>query len=111
MADDVLMGFCTCPDAQVAGDIAEALIGEGHAACANVIPGLTSVYYWEGEVHRDPETLLVMKTSAVAWQRLQDTIQRLHPDDVPEIIAVPVDRGLPAYLEWVGEQTGGGNQG
>lgn len=110
MDSEHLMAFCTCPDATVAGEIAETVIADGHAACANIVPGLTSVYAWKGEVHRDAETLLIMKSTRAAWRRLEETILRLHPDEVPEIIAVPVTHGLNDYLAWVTYQTDDGNR-
>lgn len=110
MDSEHLMAFCTCPNPEVAGEIADTLVGDGHVACANIVPGLTSVYAWKGEVHRDPEALLIMKTTRAAWRRLEETILRLHPDELPEIIAVPVTRGLNDYLAWVTYQTDGRQQ-
>lgn len=100
-----LVCFCTCPNREAAERIAETLVEEGHAACVNIVPGLTSVYRWQGKVQRDEELLLVIKTSAAAYARLEVAIQTLHPYELPEIIAVPIERGLDGYVRWIGEQT------
>ena len=71
----------------------------------NVVPGLRSLYRWQGKVHEDAEALLLLKTTAVRYQALQERLRALHPYELPEIVAVPVSAGLPAYLEWVAAQT------
>lgn len=105
MADEHLIALSTCPNRALAVEIADAAVERGHAACVNIIPGLTSVYRWKGETHRDEEVLLVMKTTAAAWRRLEATVLELHSEELPEIIAVPVSRGLNDYLAWVTYQT------
>ena len=101
MNDDRLLVFCTCPDTATADRIAEALVTERLAACVNQIPGIRSVYLWQGKIERDAEVLLMIKTTDRRFAALETRITRLHPYEVPEIIAAPVTRGLPAYLEWV----------
>jgi periplasmic divalent cation tolerance protein len=101
MSTDVLIALCTCPDAAVGERIAEALVGEGLAACINTLPGITSVYLWEGKVQRDSEVLLLMKTTRARLAELTDRVRQLHPYELPEVIAVPVSGGLPDYLQWV----------
>jgi periplasmic divalent cation tolerance protein len=101
MSADVLIALCTCPDAAVGERIAEALVGEGLAACINTLPGITSVYLWEGKVQRDSEVLLLMKTTRARLAELTDRVRQLHPYELPEVIAVPVSGGLPDYLQWV----------
>lgn len=108
MASEHLVLLCTCPDTTVAGEIAAALVEPGHAACCNIVPGLTSVYSWQGEVHQDPEVLLIVKTTRTAYSGAQETIQRLHPYELPEIIALPIEQGLNDYLSWISLQTGRG---
>jgi periplasmic divalent cation tolerance protein len=100
-----LMALCTCPSQEVAERIARTVVEEGHAACANLIPGLTSFYAWQGEIHQDPELLLLIKTTPDAYPGLEATIQRLHPYELPEIIAVPVVKGLAGYLQWIAQST------
>ena len=110
MSDEHLVAFCTCPERALAEEIAEAVVDRGHAACVNIIPGLTSVYRWKGETHKDPEILLIMKTTRAAWRRLEATVLELHSEELPEIIAVPVSHGLGDYLAWVTYQTNPTNQ-
>ncbi|TVR60970.1 MAG: divalent-cation tolerance protein CutA [Gemmatimonadales bacterium] len=95
----------TAPDTEVAAGIAGALVSEGLAACGNVLPGLTSIYRWEGEIHRDPEALLVLKTQKGRVEALIRRIGELHPYDVPEVLSLAVEEGLPAYLSWVESET------
>ena len=101
MSPNVLIALCTCPDAAVAGRIAEALVGEGLAACVNVLPGITSVYLWNGEVQRGSEVLLLIKTTQARLAELTDRVRQLHPFELPEVVAVSVSGGLPDYLQWV----------
>jgi len=105
MASDHLIGFSTCPTMDSANEIADTLVDEGFAACVNIVPGLTSVYRWKGEVQRDQEFLLIMKTTRQVWRKLEETVLRLHPDELPEIVAVPVITGLSDYLAWVTYRT------
>jgi periplasmic divalent cation tolerance protein len=96
-----LVLLCACPTAEVAREIATTLVDDAAAACVNIVPGLTSVYRWQGETQADTELLLVVKTTATAYRRAEETIQRLHPYELPEIIAVPVVKGLGDYLHWM----------
>lgn len=105
MAIRCLLVISTCPDEQSANTIAAALVESGHAACVNIVPGLTSVYRWQGRVERDSELLLLVKTTPEAYSRVQETLCRLNPNELPEIIAVPIERGLTDYLNWVSQQT------
>jgi len=100
----VLACLTTCPDAATAEQIAETLVGEGFAACVNLIPGVTSIYRWQGVIERSSEVLLVIKTTEAGFGMLRDRLIELHPYELPELIAVPVGPGLPAYLDWVREQ-------
>ncbi|BBL73869.1 divalent-cation tolerance protein CutA [Methylomagnum ishizawai] len=93
--------FCTCPDADSAGTLADALVAERLAACVNILPGLVSVYTWEGKTERASEHLLVIKTEAALYPALETFIQSRHPYDVPEIVALPVARGSAPYLHWI----------
>lgn len=107
MADARLVTLTTCPARDVAERIATALVKGRHAACVNIVPGLTSVYRWEGRIEQDEELLLVAKTTAAAYPGLERTVLELHPDELPEIVAVPVQGGLAGYLQWVSEETAG----
>ena len=106
----VRLVLCTCPpgDAQ---RIAEALVADRLAACVNVLADVTSVYRWQGEVTRDGESLLLIKTVAGRIRELADRIREIHPYELPEVIAVPVSDGLSAYISWVaGESAPAGEQ-
>ena len=103
--DPVEVVYCTCPDNPTAARIAQALVAERLAACVNLLPGLRSFYRWEGAVHDDPETLLIIKTCLSRIDALTQRIQALHPYDVPEVLAVPANGGLPEYLGWVSDST------
>ncbi len=106
--DDVLAVWTTCPDAATARRIAAIVVEERLAACANIVPGLTSIYRWEGAVQTTEECLLILKTAADGWSALEERLVEIHPYDVPELIAFPVGRGGQAYLRWVVEESGGG---
>lgn len=101
----VLACLCTCPDAEGARHLAEALVSERLAACVNLVPGLRSVYRWDGEVRTDDEVLLVIKTDAARLEALQARVQALHPYDEPELLAFEATGGLPGYLAWVAAET------
>ena len=102
------MAFSTAPSAEVAEQLARALVGEGLAACVNVVPGVTSYYRWKGQLQRDAEWLLVIKTRAARLEALKAALVRLHPYEVPELVALGVEDGLAPYLAWLDESTGGG---
>jgi periplasmic divalent cation tolerance protein len=102
MSDDpVLLCYCTCPDAASAQAIAGTLVGERLAACVNRLPGVASTYRWQGEVTTDSEELLLIKTTAACFEALKARLLALHPYELPELVAVPVERGHAAYLDWV----------
>ena len=101
MTETVLLAFCTCPNEVVAEAIADILVGEKLAACVNLLPGIRSIYAWQGEIQRDAEVMLLIKTSTARLVALTQRLPELHPYDLPEIIAIPVSHGLPPYLEWV----------
>jgi len=93
--------FSMCPSAAVAETIARHLVDERLAACGNVVAGVRSVYRWRGKVHRDSEALLILKTRASLVGECVRRIRSFHPYELPEIVAVPIIGGLPAYLEWI----------
>ncbi len=104
-APEVVLCLCTAPDAAEAERLARALVDERLIACANLIPGVVSLYRWEGEVRRDAEVLLLMKTGRNRVERLRERLGALHPYEVPELLVVAVEDGLAAYCRWVLEQT------
>ncbi len=103
MKKEFLIVFCTVPDQKTAGEISTALVEEKLAACCNIVPGLTSIYFWKNQVHKDSELLLIIKTTAAAFKKLSRRIEELHPYEVPEIIALTIITGNQSYLSWVDE--------
>ena len=102
--------LCTCPDAASAARIADALVGERLAACVNVLPGLQSLYRWQGRVERASEVLLLIKTTRARLEALSARLVELHPYELPEVLAVDIAGGLPAYLAWIEDATAPGAQ-
>jgi len=102
---DALVCSSTCPDTSTAEHIARVLVEDRLAACVNLLPGVRSVYRWEGEVAVDDEVLLMIKTTQDRLPALRDRLVALHPYDVPELVAVTVADGLPAYLRWIADAT------
>ena len=96
----------TCPDAELAGRIAHTLVNEKIAACVNVLPPMQSVYRWRGRVESATEQLLVIKTRVADYPTVEKRIRELHSYELPEVIAVPIATGLPAYLAWLNDPDG-----
>ena len=101
----ILLCLCTAPDLATARALADALVGERLAACVNLLPGLESVYRWQGQVERGQEVLLLIKTTRTCLPALQARIVALHPYELPEVLAVESAGGLPAYLNWIASET------
>ena len=101
MPETVLLCLCSCPDAASARAIAEALVCERLAACVNRLPGMRSTYRWQGTVATDNEELLLIKTTAGCFKTLQARLLELHPYELPELVALPLEQGYGAYLDWV----------
>lgn len=104
-ASELFIVFCTCPDTATAGRIAEELVASRLAACVSQLPQLSSTYVWEGHVEHQSEVLLLIKTTALVYSRLESRLREMHPYELPEILAVPVSKGLPEYLSWVYKST------
>jgi periplasmic divalent cation tolerance protein len=107
MSPDTRVILVTAPAGDGALALARALVREGCAACVNVLPGVRSVYRWDGGVEEGDEALLVIKAPAGAVPRLRERVVALHDYDVPEFLVLPVEGGLPAYLDWVAESVSG----
>ncbi len=97
--------LCTVPDRPAGERIAQALVEERLAACVNLVPGLTSIYRWQGKVEKEAECLLIIKTAAARFEAVKDRIQALHSYDLPEIIAIPISHGETGYLKWLTDNT------
>ena len=100
-----LIVITNCPDEETANHIALAVVEARLAACVNILPGLRSIYRWQDRVETADEVLLLVKTSADAYPALQDRLRELHPYELPELLAVESTSGLPAYLQWVTDET------
>ena len=103
MQDQYQLVLCTCPDQDSAQAIAEHLIDQGLAACVNILPGILSIYSWQGKRESAQELLLVIKTTKTVYDTLEKTITGLHPYELPEIIAVNIENGSAGYLNWIGD--------
>jgi periplasmic divalent cation tolerance protein len=99
---DAIVVLVTAPSADKAAELARALVEEQLAACGNVLPGLRSIYRWEGKVHDEPEALLMLKTRASLFEALRERVVALHPYQVPEVLRLDVAGGHLPYLEWIG---------
>ncbi|MDD3352402.1 divalent-cation tolerance protein CutA [Zoogloea sp.] len=102
---DTLLVLTNLPDADSARHIARQLI-EGHlAACVNILPGCISVYHWKGQVEEAHEIPLLIKTTRERYPDLEAALLKAHPYELPEIVAIPLQQGLPGYLAWVAAET------
>ncbi|MBV9128610.1 MAG: divalent-cation tolerance protein CutA [Verrucomicrobia bacterium] len=101
-ADDALLVFATFPDAEKAREVGRTLVSERLAACVNILTApVDSIYTWQGKIEAASETLALLKTTRAVYRKLEARLRALHPYEVPEIIALPLAAGLPAYLQWV----------
>ena len=105
MPSDTLLVLCTCPDQATADRIAVTLVERRLCACVNLIPAVTSVYLWQGKRESAQEILMLVKTGASRYPALEQAVLSMHPYELPEIIAITVDKGLPGYLNWVEQCT------
>jgi periplasmic divalent cation tolerance protein len=103
---DYVVVLTTLPADADAAEFGRALVEERLAACVNLLPPMQSVYRWGGEMQREAERQVVMKTSSARLAALWERVQALHPYDVPEFVVLPIIDGNDAYLRWVGESTG-----
>ena len=100
----VIAVFTNLPDSASAFNLARALVERRLAACVNVLAPATSFYRWEGRLHEEAETPLMVKTTRERYPEVEAAIRELHPYELPEIIALPVERGLEKYLGWVADE-------
>ena len=102
---DFMLVLSTCPDAATAERIARALVEESLAACVNVVPGVRSIYLWNGAVQDTREFLMIAKTTATRVEELRARLVDMHPYEVPEVVAVRLADGHDAYLRWIAAAT------
>lgn len=100
-ASALMMVMVTAPSLDVAEKVITTLVEERLAACGNIVPGVTSIYRWEGAVQRETEVLIILKTTRAAVEAMTGRVAELHPYDVPEVLALPIAAGLDAYASWV----------
>lgn len=101
-----LVVLVTVPTVETGQQIAKAILEQKLAACVNIVPGVSSIFSWQGQVEQDQEALLLIKTRADLFEaKLAPLVQQVHPYDVPEIIALPVVMGSKSYLDWIDETT------
>jgi periplasmic divalent cation tolerance protein len=104
----IITALTTAPSAEAGTRLVRALVEKRVIACGTVLPGAVSTYWWQGAIAEEDEVVVVMKTTAARWRELAGSLPALHPYEVPELIALPVVDGHPAYLAWVRAETGGG---
>lgn len=103
--NDILLVLTNVPDEATGEAIARSLVEGRLVACVNLLPAVQSIYQWQGAVEQARETILLIKTTPQRYGEVEAAIKERHPYEVPEIIAVPVTAGLPAYLNWVAMET------
>lgn len=101
----MMLVFSTFPSEEKAREIVRILVEERAIACGNILPPMRSIYRWHGAIRDEAEVLAIFKVSRGGYASLQRRLHELHPYDVPEIIAVEISTGLPAYLDWVRENS------
>src|SRR5438105_13871107 len=104
-----MLVLSTLPNADAAAELAKTIVGEKLAACANLFPALRSVYRWQTKVQDENEVLVLFKTRQEHFERLKSRILELHPYEVPEVLAIPVEQGYQAYLDWLATETSSEN--
>lgn len=103
--DELVVVLTTTPDMGAAEALVEVLVEERLIACGNLVPGLVSVFRWQGKVSREGEVLILMKTTREGVGRLFERVTALHPYEVPELVALPVEAVSDAYCRWVRRET------
>jgi periplasmic divalent cation tolerance protein len=104
--DKTVLIYSTFPTPEAAETVGGALVDRALAACVNILPGMTSIYVWQGERHREAETVMVIKTRAQIADTVVAEARRMHPYTNPAFIILPVSGGSADFLRWIAEQTG-----
>lgn len=105
MEDEMVVIVITAPSLQICRQIATELLARKWIACANILPAVQSLYSWKGEIQDEEEVLMVCKSRSSLFPEICAGVKSLHPYKIPEIIALPIQHGLPAYLEWIEDVT------
>jgi len=103
MVEQILAAFCTFPDQNTARKVVNEIIDLRLAACGNILSPIHSIYRWKGKLESSEETLVIFKLEAKRYAAFEAKLRSLHPYEVPEIISIKVESGLPDYLQWVAE--------
>lgn len=98
---DAIVVLVTAPSAEKAAAIARTLVEEKLAACGNIVPGVRSIYSWQGKIEDEAEALLILKTRAALFEPLRARVVELHPYEVPEVLRLDVEAGHEPYLDWI----------
>lgn len=101
MESQIQLYYVTCPDEKVAKKISLALLEEGLIACANILPGMESIYHWEGKIESAKEVVLILKSTDVQSSRIIARVESLHPYNTPCILSLPIEKGSEAYVRWL----------
>lgn len=101
----ILLVYATAPNRETAEEIARALLAERLIACANILPGMQSIYRWQGKIESAAEVAMIFKTSDSRMTALQQRFITLHPYDVPALVAMPIDAAIPDFAAWVEVET------
>ena len=102
----ILVILSTFPDIEIARKTVRTLVEEKLVACGNIIPGVESIYWWEGKIEETAEVLVIFKTTISCGSAVQARLKELHPYEVPEIVHLAAQDGWPAYFEWVRKSVG-----
>lgn len=105
MTTEARLVYITAPSQDDAVKLAQAIVGDRLAACANVLGAITSVYWWDGKVNQDGEVAVVFKTRADLVETLTARVRELHPYDCPCVVSLPIDGGNPDFLAWIASET------
>lgn len=103
MGDKYVIIFVTCSSKREASKIAKKLLNERLIACANIIEGISSLFWWKGKLDKAKESLIIAKTARKNFNKIENCIKELHSYEVPEIIAIPIIKGERNYLKWIDE--------
>lgn len=103
---ELIVVFITAADEEEASLISRVLLKQRKAACINIVPGISSLFWWRGRIDSAQESLLVVKTKASMLDEITQLVKEIHSNDVPEIIALPIVGGNQDYLEWVDNEVG-----